>query len=203
MSELEKWARKKTKLGRHAQGVALLATGDAKEAKSRLGQALADITDEEPNPVAYRTHTALAQLALAADPPDVDGAAKELEQATTLNPGYLPALALNAELLLKKGQPDDALAMLEPIVREDALTTRAELTLAEALATHKDASDQDKADAKAALIRAKDGGASPTEIGRIAALIDPALPGELGVPAPPPTPDGAHPAPPPHRRRGH
>jgi tetratricopeptide (TPR) repeat protein len=185
----------KTKLGRHAQGVAMLDTGaNASDVRSRLEQALDGITEEEPNPVAYRTHTALARLDLSADPPDLDGAAKELEAATTANPGYLPALALRAKVVLGKGDPDTALSLLEPIVKEqDALTPDTELTLAEALVSHKGATDADKADAKAALERAKDGGASKTEIGRIAAMIDPALPEAMGVPAPPAAPgDTSH-----------
>ncbi|HTJ42616.1 MAG TPA: tetratricopeptide repeat protein [Kofleriaceae bacterium] len=214
LAALDGLARKKTRLGRHAQGVALLAAGNAKDAKERLEQALADITDEQPNPVSYRTHTALAQLALAADPPDLEYAAKHLDAAATANPGYLPALALNAKLYLRAGKPDEALDNLSRVMNEkDAITTDSLLVLAEALATRthtdpqtkKDTTEQDKADAKAALQQAKDAGAPPAEVGRIAALIDPGLPAEMGVPAPPPTPGSGAPPPPGHgpKRRGH
>ncbi len=204
-SALDKIAREaNTKLGRHAQGVALLAIGgDSKDAKNRLTQALDGITDEQPNPVAYRTHAALAQLALAATPPDLDTAATALEAATVANPGYLPALALRARVMLAKGDADGALAMIDPVIRErEAMTAAAYLTLAEALATHKaDVKPADKDEARAALEAAKAAGAAPEEIGRIAALVDPALPEALGVPGPAPAP-GTAPAPKPPRRRG-
>jgi tetratricopeptide (TPR) repeat protein len=203
-SALDKIAREaNTKLGRHAQGVALLAIGgDAKDARNRLTQALDGITDEQPNPVAYRTHAALAQLALAATPPDLDAAAAALEAATTANPGYLPALALRARVMLSKGDADGALAMIDPVIHErEAMTAAAYLTLAEALAIHKaDVKPADKDEAKAALEAAKAAGAAPEEIGRIAALIDPTLPEALGVPAPAPPP--GTPAPKPPRRHG-
>ena len=184
MEELTKLSRKaKTKLGRHALGAAMLAIGaDPKETRTRLEQAIADIAEDAPNPVAYRTRTALAELDLAAG--NLDGAAQHIEEATKANPGYLPALALRSRVALAKGDADTALELLGPVVKERTLTPVLELTLAEALARHKDASDQDRKDAIAALERAKAGGAPPAEIGRVAALVDPALPESLGVPAP-------------------
>jgi tetratricopeptide (TPR) repeat protein len=184
LEALEKVSRKaKSKIGRHALGAALLATGNAAEAKKRLEQAITDVTDEAPNPIAYRTRTLLAEIELAAG--NLDGAATQIEEATRANPGYLPALALRSRVVLAKGDPDQALDLLRPVVKESfALNAALELTLAEALIRHKGATEQDRADAVSALQRAKALGAAPEEIGRIAFLIDPALPEKLEVPVP-------------------
>ncbi len=105
LDALEKVARKaKTKLGRHALGAALLATGaPAADAKKRLEQAVTDVSDEAPNPVAYRTHTLLAEIELGAG--NLDAATTQIEAATKANSGYLPALALRARLVLAKRDP--------------------------------------------------------------------------------------------------
>ena len=183
---LEKLARQaKSKLGRHALGMAYLAVGNTKEAQSQLEQALADLSDESPNPLAYRTRTALAQILLANN--DVDNARKQLEQALDPNKGnsgYTPSRVLQAKVVLKGGDAKLALDLLRPLFKDNVgITPDVELTLAEALCTWKDARDQDKADAKAQLEAIKDKVAAE-EVGRVAALCDPKLPGELGVPAP-------------------
>jgi tetratricopeptide (TPR) repeat protein len=184
LEALEKVSRRaKSKIGRHALGAALLATGNPAEAKRRLEQAITDVSDEAPNPIAYRTRTLLAEIELAAG--NVDGAATQIEEATKANPGYLPALALRSRVVLAKGDPDQALDLLRPVIKESfALNAALELTLAEALIRHKGATEQDRADAVAALQRAKGLGAAPAEIGRIAFLVDPGLPEKLEVPAP-------------------
>ena len=182
---LEKLARKaKTKLGRHALGVALLRTGDSKEAKRQLMLALDDVTPESPNPMAYRTHTALAEVLLGDN--DVDGAAKELEAATKANSGYLPALALRAKLVLVKGDADKALELLAPILKEPgAVTTSVEFTEAQALAAKKDPTADDKVMATDIITRLKAKDYSETELGRVAFMIDPTLPATLELPLPP------------------
>jgi predicted Zn-dependent protease len=184
---LEKLARKaKSKLGRHALGMAYLAVGNTKEAQSQLEQALADLTDESPNPLAYRTHTALAKILLANN--DVDGARKQLDQALDANKGnsgYTPSRVLQAKVVLKAGDAKLALDLLQPLFKDNVgITPDVQLTLAEALCTYKDSGDQGHADAKAQLEQIKDKIQPVEEVGRVAALCDPKLPAELGVPAP-------------------
>jgi len=185
---LEKLARKaKTKLGRHALGMAYYQIGDFKNAQPALEQALAEISDEEPNPLSYRTRTALADILLSNN--DAAGAEKQLDQAldpATGNSGYFPARAMQAKLVLKGGDPDKALDLLGPLTKEDgAMTPNSELTLAEALCTHKKPAPttKDKADAETILTDIKDKVQPPTEVGRVAATCDPKLPEKLGVPA--------------------
>ena len=45
--------------------MAYVAVNDPKDGQPQLEQAVADLGDDAPNPLAYRTYTALAQLALA------------------------------------------------------------------------------------------------------------------------------------------
>jgi tetratricopeptide (TPR) repeat protein len=186
---LEKLARKaKTKLGRHALGMAYYQIGDMKNAQPALEQALAEISDEEPNPFSYRTRTALADILLMNN--DAAGAKKQLDQAldpATGNSGYFPARAMQAKLVLKEGDADKALDLLGPLTKEDgAMTPQSELTLAEALCTHKKPAPtaKDKADAEQILTDNKDKVQPPSEVGRVAATCDPKLPEKLGVPVP-------------------
>ncbi len=187
--KLEKLARRaKSKLGRHALGTALLATGDVAAARPQLEQAITDVGETSPNPLAYRTHTALAEMFFAAG--DLAAAGKHLDQALALNSGYFPTLALQARVVLRVGDADRALDLLDPIFKEVAAITPAlKLTLAEALIVSKKTSAKQKEQAKALLIEIKDQITPATEVGRVAALLDPKLPKELGVPeaeAPPP-----------------
>jgi len=181
IAELEKAARRsKSKLGRHALGVALLATGNVKDAQIQLEQAIADIDESKPNPVAYRTRTALAELLLGAN--DIPGAGKQLDEALAANSGYFPTLGLQAKVVLRNGDPDRALDLLAPIFQETAaITPTLQLTLAEALIVSKKTSAKQKAQAKEILISIKDKQPA-AEVSRVAALLDPKLPKELGLP---------------------
>ena len=182
---LEKLARKaRSKLGRHALGVALVATGDLKNAQAQLEQALTEITDVSPNPLQYRTRTALAEVILATSD-DLVAAGKQLDDALANNPGYFPARGLLAKILLKNGEPDRALEYLDPIFKEpEAATPQLLLVQAEALIVSKKSSAKDKANAKQILEQIKDKITPPTEVSRVAALIDPKLPKEMGLPEP-------------------
>jgi len=201
-AELEKLARRaKSKLGRHALGIALLATGDVKGAQAQLEQAVTGIDESAPNPVAYRTRTALAELLLSAN--DIPGAGKQLDEALAANSGYFPTLGLQAKVVLRNGDPDRALDLLTPIFNETAaITPTLQLTLAEALIASKKSSAKQKAQAKDILMEVKDK-LPPAEVSRVAALLDPKLPKEMGLPegaedAPvPKTPEKAPP-----KRRG-
>ena len=183
LDALEKVARKaKTKLGRHALGAALLATGGPgptpRSASSRRSPSLR----RTPNPVAYRTRTLLAEIELAAG--NLDAAPSK----SRTRPRPTPATCRRARwarLVLAKGDPDPALDLLRPVVKEGlALNEAVELTLGRGAGPPQGRDRQDRIDAVAALERAKAAGASPEEIGRIAFLIDPALPEKLGAPVP-------------------
>jgi len=192
-NELEKLARRaKSKLGRHALGVALLATGDVKGAQAQLEQAIAGIDDQYPNPVAYRTRTALAEILLQAN--DIPGAGKQLDEALAANSGYFPTLGLQARVVLRNGDPERALTLLMPIFNEvAAITPSLQLTLAEAWIVSKKSTAKEKEKAKAILMEIKDKQPA-AEVARVAALLDPKLPAEMGLPdgtgeAPPVTPE--------------
>ena len=181
IAELEKLARRaKSKLGRHALGVALLAVGQPKEAQIQLEQAVTEISDQHPNPVAYRTRTALAELLLGAN--DIPGAGKQLDEALAANSGYFPTLGLQAKVVLRNGDPDRALQLLAPIFNETAaITPSLQLTLAEAWIVSKKSTAKEKAQAKDLLMELKDKQPA-AEVSRVAALLDPKLPKEMGLP---------------------
>ncbi len=187
----------KTKLPSHALGYAYMTLGNAADAKEAFTKALADISDDAPNPVAYRTETGLAQLAFAAG--NIAEAGQHLDNALQLNKKYFFARALQAKLVLRNGEPDRALKYIEQLIKDTnggagAGAADLQLTAAEAMVTRKDATPADKDKAKEMLKAIKDKVQPPTEVGRVAALIDPKLPEELGVPVPEPTaPDGAKP----------
>lgn len=232
-----------SKLPRHAAGVAWLVAGELGKAKPELEAAINGVTDETPNPVAYRTLTALAELALAEkDPPRAgrfldwslgadptkredlvlsdgtklsayDPATKQRTANVELlkaNSGYFPSRAMQARVVLRANDPNRALALLDPILKEaasdptkaGAVTPAVKLTLAEALATQKGATAADKTRATGLIKELAEAKAlPPPELGRVAALIDPKLPKDLDLP------DGEEPPaekPPPRRptRRG-
>ncbi|HET9625414.1 MAG TPA: tetratricopeptide repeat protein [Kofleriaceae bacterium] len=189
---LEKLARAvKSKLGHHALGIALLANGNAKDAQTELEAALKDVGDDSPNPLVYRTHTALAQILL--DNGDIAGAGKALDESLKVNSGYFPTRELQAKVVLRHGEPQRALEMLKPVFDEIGTPTPAlRLLQAEALATRKDASAADKDNAIATLKSLKDQ-VPAGDLARAAAAIDPKLPKELGVAEPAAAPDPAKP----------
>lgn len=188
---LEKLARKaKSKLGRHALGMALIATGDTKAAQTQLEQATTDVTDVSPNPLLYRTRTALAEILLAAN--DIAGAGKQLDEALAANSGYLPTRGLQAKIVLRNGEPDRALDLLAPIAAEETLSPQLSLIGIEATFLSKKSTAKQKDEAKKALEAMKDTYEPKTEISRVAAILDPKLPEEWELP-PPPSADGATP----------
>jgi len=204
--ELERLARKTNgKLGRHALGVAWLAAGDAGKAKDPLTAAITDISETSPNPLAYRTRTALAEIAIAQN--DLVEAGKQLDAALAANSGYLPARAMMARALVRNKDPEKAATFLEPVLAEPAaVTPSVQLTTAEILITKKGSTAKDKAKAKELLVALKDKQQSlpEGELARVAAMIDDDLAKELGLdepagaeaPPPPPTKKSSR------RRRG-
>ena len=180
---LEKLARgAKSKIGRHALGVAHYTNGNLKDAQTQLELAIADVNDEAPNPLIYRSHTMLADIALQNG--DIPGAGKHLDEALKVNSGYFPALALQAKVVLRHGEPDRALDLLKPVFAEMGTVPPAlRLELAEATGTKKNATAADRASAAEVLKDIKDQ-VPVAELSRAAAAIDPKLPKELGVPEP-------------------
>ena len=183
---LEKLARRSnSKLGRHALGVAWLALGDLAKAKDALTAAMTDVSETAPNPLAYRTHTALAEIALAQN--QIKEAGDHLDKALDTNSGFFPTRAMQARVVLKNNQPDKALQFLEPILKETAAVTPIVLvTYAEALVTRKGATAKDREKAQQIIVELKEkGGIQRGELARVAALIDDDLPEklELGEPA--------------------
>jgi len=202
--KLEKLARKtKSKIGRHALGMGYHLTNSPAEAKTAFEAALANINEEEPNPVAYRTRTALAEIALAAN--DIQAAGKFLDEVLTKdNPGYFPTRIMQAKVVLKINNPDRALDLLAPINAE-VDSPQVDLLMIEAVCAGKKATAKQREDAKAAIPTLKDKIQPPEELGRVAAICDPKLPETLGLPLPAPEGDAAPaPAPkaPPKRPKG-
>jgi tetratricopeptide (TPR) repeat protein len=201
IAELEKTSRAATsKLGRHAHGLALLQQGDLRGARRRLEQALDNVTAEAPNPLAYRTHAALAAVARA----EGDRAAEtaHLDAALAANPGYLPARLARARLYVDAGDGASALPLVASVVAVRQYATAGNLVLLAEAHARGEAGDDRRAAVKAALERARAAGAPALELARVAALVDAALVEELGLAAPaeePPASTRRRPAP---RRRG-
>jgi tetratricopeptide (TPR) repeat protein len=177
---LEKLGRKaNSKLGRHALGVAWLALGEYSKAKDSLNLAITDVSETAPNPLMYRTRTALAEIALHDN--QIEEAGKQLDAALTANLGYFPTRVMQARVVLKNKEPEKALGYLEPIMQEPAaITPIVQITRAEALASKP---KPDKAEAKKIIIELKGrmplAGISMGDLARVAELIDEKLPKEL------------------------
>ncbi|MEZ4359883.1 MAG: hypothetical protein R3B48_06855 [Kofleriaceae bacterium] len=180
---LEKLTRgAKSKIVQHLLGLALLRADKAQEGFDELTQAITDLGDEHPNPVAYRTHTRLAEILISQG--KLTEAAKALEAALASNPGFLPARGAQGILLLKGGKPGEAYDLLRPLVEESrALSAPLSLAWAEALATRKDATRADKTKAAELLTKlGSDPAVSRDELIRVATLVDPELAASLGGP---------------------
>ncbi|HEX4417210.1 MAG TPA: tetratricopeptide repeat protein [Kofleriaceae bacterium] len=183
LDALEKLARAvKSKAGRHALGMAHLAIGEPKDAQAALELATQEITDEYPNPLIYRTRTALAEILL--DSGDITGAGKQLDEALKINSAYFPTRTLQAKVVLRHGEPDRALEMLKPVFEEIGTPTPIlRLLQAEAQATRKNATAADK-DAAIAVIKSLKDQVPAADLARSAAAVDPKLPKELGISEP-------------------
>ncbi len=177
---LEKLARKaKSKLGRHALGMGLFSIGKLAEAQAQLEQAVADLGEEQPNPLQYRTRTALAEIHLTNG--NIPDAGKQLDAALAVNSGYFPTRVLQAKVVLRNGDPDRALNLLTPI-RKELVSPEIDLLTIEAGCSSKKTTAKQKDEAKEALVGLK-GKVADAELGRVAAICDPDLPKELGVSA--------------------
>ena len=202
---LEKLARQtKSKIGRHALGMGYYLAGNAKDAQTQLQNAIADLNEDAPNPLSYRTRTTLADLLLAAG--DIKGAGDQLDKALQTNSGYFPTRIMQARVVLRNNDPDRAVNLLTAVMSEmEKVPPEVNLVAVEAVCASKKTTKKQKDDAMSALPALKDAGLPPEEVSRVAAVCDPRLPEQLGLPKPgeaAPSPAApAKPAKKPERRR--
>jgi tetratricopeptide (TPR) repeat protein len=165
----------KSKATRLAHGLALGAIGRTADARSRLVQSLSDLSDEYPNPLAYRAHVALGELDLAAGKPAE--AAEHAARALEHNGGYLPAHDLAGRALVDS-DPTRAAGHLAEVAGADAASAGAELVLARILAA------TDAEAAAAALERARAKGVTVEQLQAQFDRFPADLMTRLGVPPP-------------------
>lgn len=182
-SELKQLGRQQaSKVVRYVHGTAWQRIGDRGEARARFTSAVEDLTKERPNPLAYRAHTALAELDI--EDQQLDSAVEHLEQAIGLNPGYLPAIGLLGRVQTLRGEHAEAVATLKPIIDEPGAATAAvELAFAESLVAGGDAGEEARKLAAEAVQRAQKKGASAEEVARVTALINGEQAAEPAAPA--------------------
>ncbi|HEX5058389.1 MAG TPA: hypothetical protein VFV99_03470, partial [Kofleriaceae bacterium] len=153
---------------------------DMKNAQPALEVAVKDLGEDAPNPLQYRTRTALAEIYLAAG--NIPEAGKQLDEALKINPGYFPTRVLQAKVVLRNDDPDRALNLLVPI-RNEYTSTEIDLLTIEAGCASKKTTAKEKDEAKGALAKMKDAPNAPlAEMSRVAAICDPDLPKQLGLP---------------------
>src|SRR5262249_52527233 len=187
----------KSRIARHALGMGYFMVKDYKNAEAKLEDALKDINDEYPNPVQYRTRTAIAQILFDAGKFDEAGKQLDLALDEKVNSGYIPARLLRGRILLKQDEPDKALVMMKAAYDDGAIITPEDnLAFAETLIRQQKSGtasekEQAKAVARKLIEQVKDKITPASEVSRVAALLDPKLPKELGLPEP--TPGGSSP----------
>jgi Tfp pilus assembly protein PilF len=164
---------------RYALGAAYQALGDLAAAKRELRRVVEETSADRPDPFGYRTHQRLAEIALATN--DLATAGAEIERAIAIHPGNGQSYAIQGAILVRRGEPERALEKLAQVRKLGELVPAAKLVVAEALVTVKNATTEQRAQAKQLLVELK-GALPPAEVGRVAALVDPKLPAELGVP---------------------
>jgi tetratricopeptide (TPR) repeat protein len=178
---LEKLAKKtKSKIARHALGMGYFLNGDMKNAQPALELAVKDLGEDSPNPLQYRSRTALAEIHLAAG--NIAEAGKQLDEALKINSGYFPTRVLQAKVVLRNNDPDRALNLLLPI-RKEVTSPEIDLLTIEAGCSSKKTTAKEKDEAKGQLLKMKDApGVNMDELSRVAAVCDPDLPKQLGLP---------------------
>ncbi len=175
----------KSKVPAYLQGFVLAAQGKAGDARYSLEKSVEDLTAEEPNRLAYRSHLALAQLAF--DKGDMDKAMAEINASLELNNVYLPTLILLGRVQVAQQSWSDAADTLGQVVTADEeglVTWQVDLGYAEAVASEDKASKDDKKAARTAVLTAREKGADPAELARVAEIVDPTLLEEMGLPPP-------------------
>ncbi len=164
---------------RHALGAAYYATGDLTAAKRELRRVVEETSVNRPDPFAYRTHQLLAEIAMATH--DLETAGPEIERAIVIHPGNPMGYVIQARILIARGDAERALSAMAPLRKLGELIPAGKLVVAEALASIKNATPDQRAQARALVLEAV-GKLPPAEVGRVAALVDPRLPSELKLP---------------------
>lgn len=176
----------KSKVPAYLQGLVLLRQGKLDDARYQLKKSLEGISADEPNPLAYRAHTAIAEVAFRQG--KLDDALGEANASLEDVAVYLPTLVLLGRIEQKRenwGAAADAFGEVVAAPTEAAATWDIELGFAEATARESETIDPEARKlAEAAIKRAKDKGATAEELARVAALYGPALLEELGLEAP-------------------
>jgi tetratricopeptide (TPR) repeat protein len=166
----------KSKAVRVPHGVALAAIGRRAQARDKLDLALRDMTDEYPNPLAYRAHVVLAEIDLADG--KTESALAGARRALELNAGYLPVHDLLCRIT-SATDPAAARPHCLEVAAADVASPGAELGYARAIWSAAD--PEARKTATEALKRALQKGANQTEVQATAAALDPALPDQLGL----------------------
>ncbi len=164
---------------RHALGAAFVAIGDRTAAKRELRRVVEETSVASPDPLGYRTHLLLAEIALSES--DLDTANHEVDRALEIHAGNVEMRVMQARILVRRGEFDRALGVLAPIRKQGPLPARAQLVVAEALVSRKDPTADQRAQATA-LVTGLVGKVPAAELGRVAALVDPKLPRKLALP---------------------
>jgi tetratricopeptide (TPR) repeat protein len=180
----------KTQRGRHAYGATLFALGELAGAKRELRRATLETTPASPNPHGYRTRTLLAEIAIAEG--DLALATQEIERALAIHEGNRHTRSVQAQIALRGGDPEKALTLLALLRKSGDLPALAQLVVAEALVIRKEVTADERAQARL-LVTGLVGhpAVGKAELGRVAALVDPKLPGQLKLPVGAPLPAGA------------
>ena len=177
--ELAKLAETGDQRGRHALGAAYYAIGDLTAAQRELRRVVEETSAIRPDPFAYRTHQLLAEIAIAAG--DAPTAGREIDRAIAIHPGNATSRLIQARIQLRAHDPDRALESLSILRKHGELAPEAKLVVAEALVTRKDVTADQREQARALILEVV-GKLPPAEVGRVAALVDPKLPGQLKLP---------------------
>lgn len=185
-SALDKLARQATtKIVRHVHGYALVRTGSGDEGRRKLELAIDDIKPESPNALAYRTRLELARIAFVAG--KLEEATELLDKSLEENPGYLPSQGLYGRILLAQGNPQAAAERLVQLAKSpEAADAETELAFAEAVVARRKVTNDEREQAREAVVRAKEKGAVAEELARVAELVDPALLEKFGLSVPKP-----------------
>ena len=149
----------KSKMVRYVHGTGFRKLSNNRDARVKFQESLQDISVERPNPIAYRSHVALAELDIERE--QTESALKHLKEALELNPGYVPAASVLGQLQVQSGDHAAAIKTLGPILEEpDAASADIELAYAEALVSRRRVSKAERAEAREALARARTKGGS-------------------------------------------
>ena len=173
------------KMVRYAHGDALLRLKNSREARRKFDLSVEELNAEQPNPLMYRSYTALAQLEFDSN---LRAAARNLARALEQVPGYLPALAVKARIQLRRQDYKAAAQTFQGLIEEpEAATAQVELGYAESVvSTRGKLSEEARNAAREAVRRASQKGAAADELARVAQLVDPALLQELQLQPPKP-----------------